>query len=131
MCHRNFQTEFCIICHCCMVTYASSPLFYELHCTILPFLGRLYSFYLLDNRNLQQLFDRRNFPNITIANGSLFFHNNPKLCVSNITDFQARVNFLVPPKSNNFGTNGDQVACKCCDIFNLHTVNYLNKIIVC
>ncbi|XP_038076656.1 insulin-like peptide receptor [Patiria miniata] len=71
----------------------------------------LYSFYLLDNRNLQQLFDIRNYPNITIGNGSLFFHNNPKLCVSNITTFESQVNFLVPPKSNNFGTNGDQVAC--------------------
>ncbi|XP_022110931.1 insulin-like peptide receptor isoform X2 [Acanthaster planci] len=71
----------------------------------------LYSFYLLDNRNLQQLFDVQNYPNITISNGSLFFHNNPKLCVSNITTFESRANFLTQPKNNNFGTNGDQVAC--------------------
>ncbi|XP_033634340.1 insulin-like peptide receptor isoform X1 [Asterias rubens] len=71
----------------------------------------LYSFYLLDNRNLQELFDSRSYPNITIGNGSLFFHNNPKLCVSRIRDFQEKVNFLTPPLKNNFGTNGDQVAC--------------------
>ncbi|XP_043934319.1 insulin-like growth factor 1 receptor [Protopterus annectens] len=42
-----------------------------------------YSFYVLDNQNLQQLWDW-NHHNLTIRSGKLYFHFNPKLCLSEI-----------------------------------------------
>uniref|UniRef100_A0A452J778 Tyrosine-protein kinase receptor n=1 Tax=Gopherus agassizii TaxID=38772 RepID=A0A452J778_9SAUR len=42
-----------------------------------------YSFYVLDNQNLQQLWDW-NHHNLTIKEGKMYFAFNPKLCVSEI-----------------------------------------------
>jgi insulin receptor len=73
-----------------------------------------YSFVLLDNQNLQELWDWNTRPeDLRIVNGRLFFHFNPKLCLYKIeklkqvaqlpdfTDLEVAAN-----------SNGDKVACK-------------------
>ncbi|PNF35477.1 Insulin-like receptor [Cryptotermes secundus] len=72
-----------------------------------------YSFVLLDNQNLQELWDWNTRPeDLRIVNGRLFFHFNPKLCLYKIeklkqvaqlpdfTDLEVAAN-----------SNGDKVAC--------------------
>lgn len=68
------------------------------------------SLVVLDNPNLNSLFPPSQ--KITIENGRLFFHYNPKLCLSKIHEFGKMVNIdnftslEVQPESN-----GDKVAC--------------------
>jgi insulin receptor len=72
-----------------------------------------YSFVLLDNQNLQELWDwSTRSDGLHIRNGRLFFHFNPKLCLYKIeklkevaglpgfTDLEVAAN-----------SNGDKVAC--------------------
>lgn len=73
------------------------------------------SFVVLDNPNLSSLFPPSQ--NITIERGRLFFHYNPKLCLSKIEQFGKMVNITnftdleVQPESN-----GDKVACNIVNI---------------
>jgi len=73
------------------------------------------SFVVLDNPNLSSLFPPSQ--NITIERGRLFFHYNPKLCLSKIEQFGKTVNITnftdleVQPESN-----GDKVACNIVNI---------------
>lgn len=73
-----------------------------------------YVFVVLDNQNLQELWDWDALKHkLQIKRGRLFFHFNPKLClykierlkeVANLDPFD---NLEVAPSSN-----GDKVACK-------------------
>ncbi|XP_011882700.1 PREDICTED: insulin receptor-like [Vollenhovia emeryi] len=73
------------------------------------------SLVVLDNPNLSSLFPLSQ--NITIENGRLFFHYNPKLCLSKIEQFGKMVNITnftdleVQPESN-----GEKVACNIVNI---------------
>lgn len=73
------------------------------------------SFVVLDNPNLSSLFPPSQ--KITIENGRLFFHYNPKLCLSKIEQLGRMVNITnftdleVQPESN-----GDKVACNIVNI---------------
>ncbi|KAG5337371.1 INSR protein, partial [Acromyrmex charruanus] len=73
------------------------------------------SFVVLDNPNLSSLFPLSQ--KITIETGRLFFHYNPKLCLSKIEQFGKMVNITnftdleVQPESN-----GDKVACNIVNI---------------
>ncbi|XP_012542075.1 insulin receptor [Monomorium pharaonis] len=73
------------------------------------------SFIVIDNPNLSALFPPSQ--KITIENGRLFFHYNPKLCLSKIEEFGKMVNITnftdieVEPVSN-----GDKVACNIVNI---------------
>lgn len=73
------------------------------------------SFVVLDNPNLSSLFPPSQ--KITIERGRLFFHYNPKLCLSKIEQFGRTVNITnftdleVQPESN-----GDKVACNIVNI---------------
>ncbi|TGZ47902.1 insulin receptor isoform X1 [Temnothorax longispinosus] len=73
------------------------------------------SLVVLDNPNLSSLFPQSQ--NLTIENGRLFFHYNPKLCLSKIEQFGKMVNITnftdleVQPESN-----GDKVACNIVNI---------------
>ncbi|XP_072753828.1 insulin receptor [Anoplolepis gracilipes] len=73
------------------------------------------SFVVLDNPNLSSLFPPSQ--KITIERGRLFFHYNPKLCLSKIEQFGKTVNITnftdleVQPESN-----GDKVACNIVNI---------------
>nr|CAI5859006.1 unnamed protein product [Callosobruchus analis] len=77
-----------------------------------------YVFIILDNQNLQELWDWSNNRTLTIENGKLFFHFNPKLCFNKILQLKkvAHLNDFtdleVAPNSN-----GDKIAC---DVKPLH-----------
>lgn len=70
-----------------------------------------YVFVVLDNQNLQDLWNWEN-RTLKIGNGKLFFHFNPKLCYSKIETLRLKANLgefselEVAPNSN-----GDKIAC--------------------
>lgn len=71
-----------------------------------------YVFVVLDNQNLQELWDWTN-RTLTIDNGKLFFHFNPKLCLDKIRTLQIKAglpNFTSLEVASN--SNGDKIACK-------------------
>ncbi|XP_072050525.1 insulin-like peptide receptor isoform X2 [Amphiura filiformis] len=73
-----------------------------------------YAIYVMDNRNLQHLFHWDTHPNISVSGlGKLFFHFNPKLCMSEINKLNRRIgrNNSFDHTDINPSTNGDQVAC--------------------
>ncbi|NWS76393.1 INSR protein, partial [Crotophaga sulcirostris] len=72
-----------------------------------------YSFYALDNQNLRQLWDWSKH-NLTIARGKLFFHYNPKLCLSEIHKMEEISGTKGRQERNDIAlkTNGDQASCE-------------------
>ncbi|KAM9097937.1 insulin receptor isoform X1 [Sarcophilus harrisii] len=72
-----------------------------------------YSFYALDNQNLRQLWDWSKH-NLTIAKGKLFFHYNPKLCLSEIHRMEEVSGTKGRQEKNDIAlkTNGDQASCE-------------------
>lgn len=76
---------------------------------------RNYSFYALDNQNLRQLWDWSKH-NLTITQGKLFFHYNPKLCLSEIHKMEEVSGTKGRQERNDIAlkTNGDQASCKPC-----------------
>uniref|UniRef100_A0A4X2JTI9 Tyrosine-protein kinase receptor n=1 Tax=Vombatus ursinus TaxID=29139 RepID=A0A4X2JTI9_VOMUR len=72
-----------------------------------------YSFYALDNQNLRQLWDWSKH-NLTIATGKLFFHYNPKLCLSEIHKMEEVSGTKGRQERNDIAlkTNGDQASCE-------------------
>ncbi|XP_077187933.1 insulin receptor isoform X1 [Paroedura picta] len=72
-----------------------------------------YSFYALDNQNLRRLWDWSKH-NLTIARGKLFFHYNPKLCLSEIHKMEAISGAKGRQEKNDIAhkTNGDQASCE-------------------
>ncbi|MBN3310814.1 IGF1R factor, partial [Amia calva] len=71
----------------------------------------LYSFHVLDNQNLQHLWDW-NHHNLTIRAGKLFFNANPKLCVSEIRKMWEKTGIAEKFKENEFRYNGDRASCE-------------------
>ncbi|XP_070542081.1 insulin-like peptide receptor [Ptychodera flava] len=73
-----------------------------------------YAIYILDNQNLQHLFDWDSYKNLTVGRGKLFFHFNPKLCLNQIWEFESRLNLSVHHDKLDISrtTNGDQVGCE-------------------
>ncbi|XP_067952059.1 insulin-like peptide receptor [Watersipora subatra] len=43
-----------------------------------------YALYVMDNENMEDLWDMETHPNLTIDNGMMFFQQNPQLCVAKI-----------------------------------------------
>lgn len=75
--------------------------------------SRNYSFYVLDNHNLQQLWDW-NHHNLTIKEGKMYFAFNPKLCVSEIYRME-EVSGTKGRQSKgdiNPRNNGERASCK-------------------
>jgi len=73
-----------------------------------------YSFVLLDNQNLEELWDwDSRQEDLRILNGRLFFHFNPKLCLYKIEKLKQVANL---PDFTDLevaaNSNGDKVACK-------------------
>ena len=78
-------------------------------------MSRRYAFVLLDNQNLQELWDwdslERRRP-LQILNGRLFFHFNPKLCLYKIEKLKEIANLTdVTELEVASNSNGDKVAC--------------------
>ncbi|CAG9764513.1 unnamed protein product [Ceutorhynchus assimilis] len=71
-----------------------------------------YSLIVLDNQNLQDLFDWNTHKDFEIDNGSLFFHFNPKLCIEKISELRKKANLPAPTELEvASNSNGDKVAC--------------------
>ncbi|NXR41995.1 INSR protein, partial [Zosterops hypoxanthus] len=72
-----------------------------------------YSFYALDNQNLRQLWDWSKH-NLTIPRGKVFFHYNPKLCLSEIHKMEEITGTKGRQDRNDIAlkTNGDQASCE-------------------
>ncbi|KAF7242974.1 Insulin receptor [Varanus komodoensis] len=72
-----------------------------------------YSFYALDNQNLRQLWDWSKH-NLSISRGKLFFHYNPKLCLSEIHKLEEISGTRGRQEKNDIAlkTNGDQASCE-------------------
>ncbi|XP_078279915.1 insulin receptor-like isoform X2 [Rhinoraja longicauda] len=72
-----------------------------------------YTFYVLDNQNLQQLWDWEKH-NLTIAQGKMFFHFNPKLCLSEIYKMELASGTKGRQQKMDIAqkTNGDQASCE-------------------
>lgn len=71
-----------------------------------------YAFVVLDNQNLQELWDWKG-RSLAIKRGKLFFHFNPKLCMSVIDQLQNITN--LPNYTEHevaSSSNGDKTACK-------------------
>ncbi|XP_044766315.1 insulin-like receptor isoform X3 [Coccinella septempunctata] len=70
-------------------------------------------FVVLDNQNLQDLWDWKDNRTLRIDNGRLFFHFNPKLCLDKIRTLQNKTG-LSPPFTEievANSSNGDKIAC--------------------
>ncbi|KAM9311927.1 insulin-like growth factor 1 receptor [Gastrophryne carolinensis] len=81
-----------------------------------------YAFYVLDNNNLQQLWDWSKH-NLTIKTGKMYFAFNPRLCLKEIYDMEnatgtrGRQNELdINPRNN-----GDRASCES------HTLNFISN----
>uniref|UniRef100_UPI00358F290F insulin receptor-like isoform X2 n=1 Tax=Myxine glutinosa TaxID=7769 RepID=UPI00358F290F len=72
-----------------------------------------YSFYVLDNQNLQQLWDW-NHHKLSILQGKMFFFLNPKLCLSEIHHMEEKTGTKGMHKSTDISptTNGNQASCE-------------------
>ncbi|XP_043946685.1 insulin receptor [Protopterus annectens] len=75
--------------------------------------GDNFAFYALDNQNLRQLWDW-NKHNLTIKQGRLFFHYNPKLCLAEIHKMEEVTGAKGRQERNDIAlkTNGDQASCE-------------------
>ncbi|XP_075954174.1 insulin receptor a [Anarhichas minor] len=71
------------------------------------------SFYALDNQNLRQLWDWSKHK-LTILQGRMFFHYNPKLCMSEIRKMEEVTGTKERQVKNDIAskTNGDQASCE-------------------
>lgn len=67
----------------------------------------------MDNQNLRQLWDWSKH-NLTIPRGKVFFHYNPKLCLSEIHKMEEITGTKGRQDRNDIAlkTNGDQASCK-------------------
>ncbi|KAI0216277.1 Insulin receptor [Lamellibrachia satsuma] len=71
-----------------------------------------YALFVLDNQNLQEVWDVTKHPNLTVENGHVFFHHNRKLCLNKIEEFIHAIGLenVTGEKDVSPTTNGDQVA---------------------
>ncbi|XP_075929150.1 insulin-like growth factor 1 receptor isoform X2 [Petromyzon marinus] len=72
-----------------------------------------YSFYVLDNQNLQQLWDWDRH-SLTIERGKMFFHSNPKLCPAEIHQMANKTGTWGRQDESEISgkTNGNQASCE-------------------
>lgn len=75
--------------------------------------SRNYSFYVLDNQNLQQLWDWGH-RNLTIKSGKMYFAFNPKLCVSEIYRMEEVTGTKGRQSKGDINTrnNGERASCE-------------------
>ena len=69
----------------------------------------------LDNQNLEEIWDSKTHPNLMITSGNVSFHDNSKLCLNKIYDFVesvGRSDNLNGPQDISQNTNGYRVACE-------------------
>ena len=71
----------------------------------------------MDNKNVQEIWDVAEHPNLTIENGKVSFHRNPKLCIGLVHAFVRSVGLesVTDGKDVDEKSNGDQVPCTYCE----------------
>ncbi|XP_041853686.1 insulin-like growth factor 1a receptor [Melanotaenia boesemani] len=72
---------------------------------------KMYSFVVVNNQNLQILWDWSQH-NLTVRAGRLFFRQNPKLCMSEIHKMWAKSGITVKPEEGDFRNNGERASCE-------------------
>ncbi|XP_064336607.1 insulin-like growth factor 1 receptor isoform X1 [Camelus dromedarius] len=90
-----------------------------------------YSFYVLDNQNLQQLWDW-DHRNLTIKAGKMYFAFNPKLCVSEIYRMEEVTGTKGRQSKGDINTrnNGERASCESDVLHFTSTTTWKNRIIV-
>lgn len=68
-----------------------------------------YSLVIVENHNLRQLFEGRNF---TLARGTAQIHNNRMLCFKHVRSFMQMLGKPVDPISQSPSSNGDKAICE-------------------
>ncbi|XP_054999430.1 insulin-like growth factor 1 receptor [Sorex araneus] len=90
-----------------------------------------YSFYVLDNQNLQQLWDWEH-RNLTIKAGKMYFAFNPKLCVSEIYRMEEVTGTKGRQSKGDINTrnNGERASCESDVLHFTSTSTWKNRIII-
>ncbi|XP_058522571.1 insulin-like growth factor 1 receptor [Ochotona princeps] len=90
-----------------------------------------YSFYVLDNQNLQQLWDWEH-RNLTIKTGKMYFAFNPKLCVSEIYRMEDVTGTKGRQSKGDINTrnNGERASCESDILHFTNTATGKNRIIL-
>ncbi|KAK2509279.1 hypothetical protein MC885_018911 [Smutsia gigantea] len=90
-----------------------------------------YSFYVLDNQNLQQLWDW-DHRNLTIKAGKMYFAFNPKLCVSEIYRMEEVTGTKGRQSKGDINTrnNGERASCESDVLHFTSTTTWKNRIII-
>uniref|UniRef100_A0A452R9J5 Tyrosine-protein kinase receptor n=1 Tax=Ursus americanus TaxID=9643 RepID=A0A452R9J5_URSAM len=90
-----------------------------------------YSFYVLDNQNLQQLWDW-DHRNLTIKAGKMYFAFNPKLCVSEIYRMEEVTGTKGRQSKGDINTrnNGERASCESDVLHFTSTTTWKNHIII-
>lgn len=90
-----------------------------------------YSFYVLDNQNLQQLWDW-NHRNLTVRSGKMYFAFNPKLCVSEIYRMEEVTGTKGRQSKGDINTrnNGERASCESDVLRFTSTTTWKNRIII-
>lgn len=80
--------------------------------------GDNYSLLILENQNLQELWDWDSKQNLKILKGKVFFHYNPKLCLQHIYKLLSEIHHNTNVSSLEVGkdSNGDKFPCNATDI---------------
>ncbi|TKC37360.1 hypothetical protein EI555_002877 [Monodon monoceros] len=93
--------------------------------------SRNYSFYVLDNQNLQQLWDW-DHRNLTIKAGKMYFAFNPKLCVSEIYRMEEVTGTKGRQSKGDINTrnNGERASCESDVLHFTSTTTWKNRIII-
>ncbi|XP_061577898.1 insulin-like growth factor 1a receptor [Cololabis saira] len=74
-------------------------------------IDNMYAFSAVNNQHLQSLWDWSQH-NLTIQAGSLFFRQNPKLCLSEIHTMWKKTGIAVKPDERDFRNNGERASCE-------------------
>uniref|UniRef100_A0A2K5RBA0 Tyrosine-protein kinase receptor n=1 Tax=Cebus imitator TaxID=2715852 RepID=A0A2K5RBA0_CEBIM len=90
-----------------------------------------YSFYVLDNQNLQQLWDW-DHQNLTIRSGKMYFAFNPKLCVSEIYRMEEVTGTKGRQNKGDINTrnNGERASCESDVLHFTSTTTWKNRVII-
>ncbi|XP_046665495.1 insulin-like receptor isoform X2 [Homalodisca vitripennis] len=80
--------------------------------------GDNYTLIVIENQNIQELWDLDSKPNFKILNGKVFFHHNPKLCLQHIHKFLSVIHYDKNVTNLEVGTdsNGDKFPCNATEI---------------
>lgn len=90
-----------------------------------------YALIVLDNQNLQELWDWNTKTDLQILNGRIFFHYNPKLCLSHIEKLVSIINHKnITNLEVARESNGDKFACNVTNLEVKVEKRYTNGVVI-